>query len=407
MGTVWTAVEETLARLDSMDAGAAAGDAAEIRRIVAAARAVSERLATAFGGSDVLSGSAADASTASGTALAAQVGASVEGLQTGAGALDAASSALSASIGQRERIAGLAGAESMPEIRGAVSSALQGLMTGSYNMPMSSSTSGIVDVGSSGPTSGSGTTNSGNDVGSTPSNGYGPVESTLRSGTGTADPANTPATVAPTGNGPSRTESVRDTATTNVGAPDTTGGVTPSPTTTDAADRGTDRQGSDPAGSGPSPSGPGVVAPLVSPGVVRPQSAMSGVLGAAPGARVAGLSAVGGPTPTNTGVRTPIAPGSSTATQAAAASTAARSTSATPAMGSGAVRRKDDDSYSSASYLRSTREGELLLGTPPMVTSAVIPQPIVEGDGLPVNAGEAVAANSADADADQKLDPTL
>ncbi|MCF8588237.1 hypothetical protein [Gordonia liuliyuniae] len=418
MGTVWSDIETALARIDSMDAGAASADAAEIRRIVAAAQTVAARLTSVFAASDVLAGASADASTVRGTALASLVDTSVAGLQTGANALDNASTALAASISHRERIAGLTSVEMMPETRIALESALQGLMTGAYNVPMSSSTSGVVvpesevsnwtAAGTSGVSAESGAIGSAwspgvADTADTASRadlaagGPGSMPSGVTDGTMTGEQAGSPR------------ESVN-----SVGAARAAGAPAMSTTT------GSGRPDFDPAGSGPSPSGPVVVTPTVTStaGDLTSTSPLGPWL-LAPG--VSGVPVTGG-SPTSS-MRSPGVPGTSLSGQtstgqalsgrslsgqsaSAGAAAAARTSSASPAMGPGAVRRKDDDDHTTADYLRSTREGELLLGTAPLVTPALLPPPVASiADSDDESGGDRGVV--ADVDVDQRLDPTL
>ncbi|MGO3325241.1 hypothetical protein [Gordonia sp. (in: high G+C Gram-positive bacteria)] len=430
---MWTDIEQTLARIDSMDAGAAAGDAAEIRRIVAAAKAVGERLATVFASPSVLSGTAADASTVSGVALGTHVQTSVTGLETGAGALDAAAGALTASIAQRERIASLTGATRTPEIRIAAQSAVHAMMAGSYNIPMSSSTAGIADQGTpnprstrvggpdttSDPTSAAGTTSTASGTSTFQTSGESPLNDSGTTAFGApgpeqagrqpaASPSTAPASrvepVPNSGQAPSRTA---------------TGGTGPGPTA------------SGPTGSGPTGSGPGGPAPsgavagtsartvsatprgevglsLTTPRT--PGTIVAGVpipaLGATPSPSVAPGTAqsqvVGTPRPSISGAS--AAAQSSAATAASAASRA--SAGASPAMGPGAVRRKDDEERTGVDYLRSAREGELILGTAPLVSPAVLPPPVEQEDVALVMA-DGAADGSVRGEVDQKLDPTL
>ncbi|WOC14510.1 hypothetical protein [Gordonia sp. MP11Mi] len=415
MGTVWTDIESTLARIDSMNAGAAAADAAEIRRIVAAAQAVAARLSAAFASGGVLAGASADASTVSGTALATLVDASVTGLQTGASALDDASAALAASIGHRERIARLLGVGTMPQIRIAVESTLQGLMTGAYNVPMSSSTARVVVLPSASsnrpaaPTSGTlGTVGNASYPG-----GADTVDTVRRSDTAATGPGDVATGTAHAGNGSEQTGSTHDPLNSAGGPPVPDVDRSQATSTTSVGGR----TGSDPAGSGPSPSGAVAGTPTATRAAGGPASTSpigSGVLVPgvlAPGVLTTGLPiSAGGPTSSLTSpMRAPGAAGTSPAGQtssgpaaSAGSSAAARASSASPAMGPGAVRRKDDDEHSSAAYLRSTREGELLLGTAPLVTPAVLPPPVAAVADIDNDA--AVAAG---ADVDQELDPTL
>ncbi|MCF8569530.1 hypothetical protein L5G32_04540 [Gordonia sp. HY002] len=428
---MWTDIEQTLARIDSMDAGAAAGDAAEIRRIVTAAKAVGERLVTVFASQGVLSGAAADASTTAGVALGTHVQTSVAGLESGAGALDDAAGALAASIAQRERIAALTGATRTPEIRIAARTAVHAMMAGSYNIPMSSSTTGIADP--SGPSSGAertggpGTTSDPNSAATVPTV---PGTSAVQaSGAGVSNDSGA-STLGAAGSDPAAPQPAASPSS----APSTAGdaasngvGQATSPTAT--AGTGSGPTGSAPAGSGPTGPGPGGSGPAgsgVSGSVVgtsartvsTPVRDGDGLSPTTPGTIVPGgmpipglggtaspSVAAGSPQSQTAGTARPIAYGSPTAAQSSAASAASRGTGASPAMGPGAVRRQDDEEHTAADYLRSAREGELLLGTAPLVTPAVLPPPVESGDERDVAVdGEVGGVRD---DADQELDPTL
>lgn len=433
MGTVWTDIEQTLARIDSMDAGAAAGDAAEIRRIVTAAKAVGERLVTVFASQGVLSGAAADASTTTGVALGTHVQTSVAGLDSGAGALDEAAGALAASIAQRERIAALTAATRTPEIRIAARTAVHAMMAGSYNIPMSSSTTGIADPsGSSSGAERARGPGSTSDLSSAATAPAGQGTSTVQA-SGASPPNDSGAsTFGVAGPDPAARQSVASTSSAQSSAVDTSSsgvGQATSPTATGGTDSrpmGSGPAGPGPGGSGPAGSGPsgtvaGSSARMVS-APVRDGDGHSSTTPSTPGMIVPGgmpMLGLGGtasppvtsgsPQSQTAGTARPSVYGAPTAAQSSAATAASRASGASPAMGPGAVRRKDDDEHTGADYLRSVREGELLLGTAPLVSPAVLPPPLETG----LESGEvlvvAVDGEIGDVrdDADQELDPTL
>lgn len=404
-----------------MDAGAAAGDAAEIRRIVAAANAVGERLAAAFG-ADVLTGAAAEASSVAGTNLAARVQSAVTGLDSGAGALDEAAGALAESRAQRQRIVDLIEVARLPQLRHAARTTAQLLMTGHYNEPMSSSATGIAHLGSRDVLSSSGAAAGGTGA---------PDDSTLVAGTSAptsglpgTETASTVGAAGPVA--PVSTSNARDAGVGSAQTPRSVADAIPAGSV-DATTPPTSSVAADAAGPGPSGSGPaGVATAGAAPSAVRSDRQAPTVPGGSasllPGVIASGVLATGGGSPSMArsspihgaaGQTLSPPPGA----QAVSAGTPSSSTApasvprsgsgASPAMGTGAVRRSDDDERTSADYLRSTREGELLLGPSPLVTPAVLPPPIDTDEGVAVTAADSEAAGGPEGAADQRLDPTL
>ncbi|WP_132993657.1 hypothetical protein [Gordonia zhaorongruii] len=417
---MWASIEETLARIDSMDAGAAAADAAELRRIVAAAAAVAGRLSAAFAPTDGLSGRSAEGASAAGAALATRIESASQTLSPGSAALDGASAALDGSIASRDRVAALGRLEAeFPELRVAVVGTLNGLMGVAYNSPMSASAGSVSAAG--GPESGSGGRRGSATVWSAVAGGPVAGVATSGAGYGTGLDGSTSAAGVPEPVGLPVEQPVGRSADPVV-SPGTSRNVA-----TDGSGSGGHarfRGGGSGAGGGSGPAGPAGGGPSRSPvgsahaGRADPVAISGEAIAPPSGAVLSGMPptmpmtgfAGGGPVTPRAGL-----PGAAmrnsgaggTGLPSAAASpppTSSRPSAPAGGYPSGAARRRDDEtSRGPADYLRSTREGELLLGAQPLVTPPVLPprQNVMHGAEQPGS------GNSSGDEVEQELDPTL
>ncbi|EGD55650.1 hypothetical protein [Gordonia neofelifaecis] len=414
MSTSWTvSADEILARLDSMDPAAAHADAAEIRRIVDAARAVGERLAAAFG-TGVLVGAAADGGTRAGTQVARQVTTTAERLAGGSASLASASGILASAVAYRPRIAAigvLAAARGATPDGGALAALLGagGQLAAVYNAPMDASASGLSasasDPGAS-PQTGSTLDVAGDSRNDVARSGPTTVAGDVRRPDSDAIPQ--PGTVSPQsapGDGPP------------TAAPGSTIAGSPS---SDPAD--TPRPGAAPPGGGSGTDGPrsGPVPSTASGPLaqVMPVSMPPPVRGPLPGAPIPVPTAgsprmpitaprAGGPLSVPSAAAAAPNPGvSATGASSTAASTGGSRSGSGP-YGSPAARRHDTEErgHRPSEYLRSEGEGILVLGPQPLVAPAVIGE-------LPRSVRNAEEPPSAElggpaADVEQELDLTL
>ncbi|WFN94388.1 hypothetical protein [Gordonia sihwensis] len=413
MSTTWTvAAEELLARLDSMDPGAAAADAAEIARIVDAARAIGERMAAVFGTGSLV-GAAADGGARAGVDLAERITSTSDRLASGRSSLASASGVLAGAVAYRPRVVALS---VVGTTQPAVLSALLGVGTelaGVYNAPMDSSARGLLSGGPDASPASHGAPAAADtadraavpavagpmavDVpsGDGPPVGDGPVAAAPDQGAGAAPAA-----------GPPRPGVAAD-----AGPKQSSAGPGPSPGAAPAAARG-------PTGPAAGDDGIGPPGRTARPGPSRhTSSARSAELSAAPGV----LDAV--PPPVRAAPSVPAAPRSvvsettaqttSSASRAASVpagrtATAGNASASRPGGGPygaapSARRSEDEDGHRPADYLRSATEGILVLGPQPLVAPAVI------GDleeGVP-EAGPGTDVQPPGDDDDQELDLTL
>jgi len=167
LSTEWLVpVTTILARLDSMDPGAASADAAEIGRILAAVKAVADRLDWVFGdsggvgggsgaGTTTLAGAGAAAAEASGRSLAGRLTAAAAQLAPVQQALAGAAGDLSRSQSLRPQVAMIDPAPALGSTDGlhaAQLAAVAETLTTLYNGPMSGHADGIaVETTASGP----------------------------------------------------------------------------------------------------------------------------------------------------------------------------------------------------------------------------------------------------------------
>ena len=386
MGTVWADIAEALARIDTMDSAAAAADAAEIRRIVDAANAVSRRLMAAFAPFGGLEGQAAAGSTAAGTALAESIASASEPLMVGVDALDGAAAVLESSVARRGRIAELAATRtSHPALASAVTTVLHSMMAGTYNLPMSSNGDGL-HVARSDPLSASAAVGSGAPDESAPAGGALTSGTTADGVTGAGHPLAGVPTVADTalGSGPVPSASPGPDRPDRRGAAgvQTGGGV----------EGGVGGGGGAPPpgapGAPPSPgptTAPVATVPLAGVPVGAGMSPLASSVGRVPGlpapgpfsrgAPPTGVQPAGAPPGTPHGVQVRTSPAAAVPA-GLGAQPAARGATGAPMVPMGAARRGDDDqTHPVADYLRTTREGELLLGAQPLVGPAVLAPP--------------------------------
>ncbi|MGB3698712.1 MAG: hypothetical protein WBA05_14890, partial [Gordonia sp. (in: high G+C Gram-positive bacteria)] len=129
-----------------MDSAAAAADAAEINRIIAAARAVAARLSAAFAPGELV-GAAADGAAQAGARLAEQVSAAADGLVGGQSSLTGAAGILAATVAYRPRVLAMTIVLPRSAAAGAAARAALGAeLTGAYNVPMAGSARGLTAV---------------------------------------------------------------------------------------------------------------------------------------------------------------------------------------------------------------------------------------------------------------------
>ncbi|GAA4661419.1 hypothetical protein [Gordonia humi] len=406
-----------LERIASMDSAAARADAAEILRIVAAVRTAAGRLTEAFTPTPGLAGSAARAAEGAAADLVDRLADTGEHLTKGGAVLGQTAGVLASSESMQGRIAGLSVARRMPGGPGMadrVSAAVHQLMAATYNAPMAGNSSSVENAARDRPTERrdrvSGTLPGGVDgiAGTRVDAVTGPSALSASGDVGTgrvfagpvfADGAVTP----PTGSGAGGTPTVGPAGP----APTASSMDTPTPSPSVESVIG---------GEGPSGAAPASSAPAPVPSTARPSSTTGSTIRPTTGWTLGATNGstdgdappfvpLGGP-PTVPGApsQTSVAPRAvatvapQTGGPSAQPVSTARTASATPAAGPGAVRRNDEDrARPTAGYLRSLREGELLLGSTPMVTPAVLAPPTGAVESAPV----------ADAEVEQEIDRTL
>ncbi|WP_353109497.1 hypothetical protein [Gordonia sp. (in: high G+C Gram-positive bacteria)] len=372
MGTVWTDIATTLARIDTMSSASAAADAAELARIVSAVESVAVGLRAAFAPAAGLLGVATDGASDAGQSLAARISTSAAELEPAASVLSDVSGVLAASEGVRGRIAAMAPIMSIPGLRGSVVGAVNSLMVGTYNEPMTVSRGMEITPAGAPEAATSATATLG-----MPSVAAGDQPVALRPAG--PDPSYSPGPVGvvadgggPRG-GPAPASSPRE-ATPNA-APTPTrapavppGTASPDPTVT----RGDPRDG-------PGPAPPAGVAPGVKP-TLRPSAVTPGTpvplrvsLPSTPAGPAGTVSSPGSPV---TRVVPPLASTPPTQPGPAAGNQARPAPGGAQPMGPGATRSRDEQTRRPADYLRSTSEGELLLGDQRLVTPAVLAPPM-------------------------------
>ncbi|MEJ9079274.1 hypothetical protein WKY82_12685 [Gordonia malaquae] len=370
---MWTDIATTLARIDTMSSASAAADAAELARIVSAVESVAVGLRAAFAPAAGLLGVATDGASDAGQSLAARISTSAAELEPAASVLSDVSGVLAASEGVRGRIAAMAPIMSIPGLRGSVVGAVNSLMVGTYNEPMTVSRGMEITPAGAPEAATSATATLG-----MPSVAAGDQPVALRPAG--PDPSYSPSPVGvvadgggPRG-GPAPASSPRE-ATPN---------AAPTPTRAPAVPPGTAPP--DPAVTRGDPrDGPGPASPAVSvaPGVtstLRPSAVTPGTpvplrvsLPSTPAGPAGTVSSPGSPV---TRVVPPLASTPPTQPGPAAGNQARPAPGGAQPMGLGATRSRDEQTRRPADYLRSTSEGELLLGDQRLVTPAVLAPPM-------------------------------
>lgn len=372
-----------LARIDSMDPGGAAADAAEITRIMHAAEAIATTLLARFDAVDSLAGAGAVASDAAGARLGHDVGAAADRLNPARSALEAAVGDLAASTAVRPQLIASFVAGGGSALQAAVlRAAIENTMNTVYSDPMSGRADGLT-VASTARTGG-GSPGAGPTVPLGGPDGSGGVRATALAAP-TADPGWSPAPAMSTPTGSSA-----------AAAP--SGGSSPagsSPAAPSSASSGSAPPGSGPplsappgaaapAGTAPSagdaapargrPGGPeviggaftgpatGLAAAAAGRGVPRPPltftpaaPATSATAGSAPGAAASGSTASGAAAPAS----------------AANQSGRAAGTSAVP-PGTGRSGAREDPERRRPEYLLSTQECARLIGPLPLAGPPVL-----------------------------------
>ncbi len=412
---------EMLSRLDSMEPAAAAADAAEIRRIALAAQRVAERLASAFGPS-VLTGVSASAANASGADIARQVESVAGGLEQGHLSLSDAAATLGATVAFRPQIAALdALTTAPPAVLTAVRTALGGELTGTYNAPMAATAVAATPVSADYTDRGATTATTAATPPPATQNAAGVTDAaTGQPGSITADGPLPVDSGAPTaGEQPAAPTGPTGTAPTSAVGPDAAG---PAAATGPRAPL----SAPSPSGPGSSPSGPpGPAATTVPAGVplaVTPGMRMVGTAipeALRPGAARSGAANLGRPTGLRPSMPTGGLAGSSTASNATSGAAAnSPTTTAGTQQGPGARtgqapygaaptarRSSDEPGHRPADYLRSTSEGQLVLGPAPIVGPPVIG--VLATAEPTADATDADVVENNEDDDDQILDLTL
>lgn len=423
MGTSWiVGIGELMARLNSMEPGAAAADAAEISRIVDEATAIGDKLKAAFAdgawvGAGDVTGVAADASRESAHALAAQVGSVADRLRTGHQSLTTASGVLTAAVAYMPRLMALQLlAPSSEGIRQGVGMGVGLELEKVYNPPMSSTANTLMTSGAGPQTFGGGLSGVGADAtGAVPNSGgpAGPVAEMPTDGLGSGDGAAGPAGLGNADHGLSGPAGGPSGPGNGSQAESPSAGPTPN-----LGPGGPSNPG--PAGPGgptgpPATSSPSGIAPVVNPrmpgalAVNRPTPVPASSLLGRPVAPVAEVRT--GSTSTGAG-GTPSATNPANATPGAGANQAGSRASSGPY---GPTSRRSDDQrvHRPADYLRSTTEGILVLGPQPFVGPPVISAigvreaDIRDDDGADHDNFDDLDADRDDDDDDQELDLTL
>ncbi|MFT3714898.1 MAG: hypothetical protein QM774_02850 [Gordonia sp. (in: high G+C Gram-positive bacteria)] len=397
-------VEVILARLDSMDPSSATADAAELRRIVDAARAVAARLTAAFGDAGPLEGGGAEAAAWAGLQAGRLIDDAAAALDPVHESMSGAAADLAATRSLRERVfLGSVLSDGGPREAERRAETAR-LFDGVYNVPMGSRGAGVHDV----------------DAGSRAHGADALAGAPGAVGRGASVPA--PAAAAPFGTSP--------------GSPAVAGSVVPDAVSAQSAagpeapvaamPPPTGGSGSAPIpavpGAGPSggPAGPAAPGAPGGGGPFGVPTAGAGGGGAGPAAPSAAGRARPAPSPAMpmpgvTGAVRPPAPGTAGgASGASGARAASPSAVARPAVvnpgglagastgrsGSsflppGAARggAREDDTRRRPDYLVTSREGAGLIGALPDATPAVL--------------GERAPAPPEIADDEQELDPTL
>ena len=362
----------TLARIDTMSSASAASDAAELARIVSAVESVAAGLRAAFAPAEGLLGVATESASDAGQSLAERISASVTDLEPAASVLSDVSGVLAASEGVRGRIAALAPIMNIPGLRGSVVGAVHSLMVGTYNEPMTVSRAMEIRPAGAPEVSSSATATLGMAIVAA---GVDPVA--LRpAGPDQSYPPG-PAGVIVNGGGPRGGPSP---AMSPQGAPSN---KTPAPTRTPAVPPGAAPPDPAVTRAGP-PGGPGPAAPAarVAPGVtstLRPSAAVPGtavplrvLLAPTPAPPVGTVSSPGSPV-----ARVVPPPGATPQVQPGPVNGSQSRTGpgGSQPVAPAATRSRDGQTRRPAEYLRSTSEGELLLGEQQLVTPAVLAPP--------------------------------
>ena len=395
-------IAELLARIDSMDPGGATADAAEIRRIMNAARAIAVRLLLRFDQMDGLAGVGAVAADEQGTALGKRIGEVADRLSPVAIAVDAASGDLAASVAARPALLA-----TVTSGRGAAAAqvARERVMRQLYSDPMSPRSDGLA-AGQSGSDSGVG----GPALGPIPAGtaaGNGVVGGGGDRPAGLASDGGSPTPGAPAAPGPGGRTGPAGADPSITGGPAPSGGPSGAPTPSGSptgAPAGTGPTGSPPVGA-PPVSAPAPSTVPTRPAPVSPVRPVLPVVGST--LRLPGVPAAPSPGAANSAAPPPVRPlGSPTAGPASAVPTGRGGAgSGAGPLGSGGVRGAgaEEDKRRRPGYLLSSLEFARLVGPMPVAGPAVLGEP----ESVPSEVAVDDAAQRPTDDDDQELDLTL
>ncbi|MFC0315145.1 hypothetical protein ACFQNE_08715 [Gordonia phosphorivorans] len=401
---------ELLARIDSMDPGGAAADAAEITRILKAARAIALRLSLRFGTLDGLAGIGAVAADEAGADLGRRVSEAAERLAPAAATLDAASGDLAATVAARPTLL-VTAAVGQPA---AMQAARANIMGRVYSDPMSPRSDGLGGATTAPATGGAG--------GSPQVGTLGAPVSPSGTGLGTGGvpagtmPVGVPRTPDPDAGaavpaGPGGPASPNSGGPVPAGGPAAPTGAPTSPPQPAGAPLG-------PAPAGPAPAGPPVRAtgrpvssplPMVPAGLRLP----GGLAPTAPTTTASPGAAGNGAAPNGTGTSTAAGPGGATRSGLGApvSSSAGSGRGGLGAGGPVGARGAAEQERRRPGYLLSTMEFERLVGPMPVAGPPVLGDAEPSSPDRPVGDGDAdtggePGGEDGDGD-DQELDPTL
>ncbi|GAA4741470.1 hypothetical protein [Gordonia alkaliphila] len=394
-------IAELLARIDSMDPGGATADAAEIRRIMNAARAIAVRLLLRFDQMDGLAGVGAVAADEQGTALGKRIGEVADRLSPVAIAVDAASGDLAASVAARPALLATVtsgGGAAAAQV------ARERVMQQLYSDPMSPRSDGL--AGQSGSAAGVGGPALGPmSAGTAASNGV--VGGGGDRPAGLAPEGGSPTAGAPAASGPGGRTGPAGVDRSITGGPAPSGGPAGGPTPPGGPTGA-------PAGAGPTGSpplgAPPVAVPPPSTVPTRPAPVYSvrpvlPVVGST--LRLPGVPAAPSPGAPTTAAAPPVRPlGSPTAGPASAVPSGRGGTgNGAGPLGSGGVRGAgaEEEKRRRPGYLLSSLEFARLVGPMPVAGPAVLGEPEPASSDVAVDEPD----QSPTDDDDQELDLTL
>lgn len=369
-------IADIITKLQTMDSGQAAADAAALMSAVTSAQSVVRRLGSVFGASEwVLKGNAATAGWTSATTIGADIATSAGGASSAIGALSTAGDTLMLARATELTLSALqTQVVAQPENASAIKAAVTSMMNSHYSDPMSGTTvpaavggDGVgAGAGSPGATGTGASSNSGQPGGVTPSGRTTGGDSTT-SRTTDRTSANTKSTTT------TSTNKSGTTPTTTTGTQQKSQNQTNNQTSPTSTTGGTGR---------PNPATPSPAGTVPTRVTDKPLDLTRGGTPTSPrtpagrtGGPGSGGGGGGGGVPSTPlrrlGVST-LGSTSGPSTAPSGQSSSNRGTTSPYAPHAGRSRTGDDAKHKAASYLSTTRHGEEVVGTLPLVGPPVI-----------------------------------